>query len=115
MNAYLDMLDEINAGTNGFIIAVLSIMYWLVGAAGMTDDNLADVMARIGFTYDTATNIMHAGEAEYSIYSLLYKVIDETYPEEKTLNTAFLKLTIIKVYKLSLITAEQKTTLLGAL
>jgi hypothetical protein len=111
MNAYQDMLDEITAGTNSFVVAILTLMYYFISAAGMTEAHMQDIMTRLKYTYTVSTSTFNDGTKDYTINDLFTYAISTLYPSEKALNYAFLKCSIRKCKTLGYVTADQKTAL----
>jgi hypothetical protein len=115
MNAYKDMLAELAAGTNHFVIALLSAFYYIINAAGMTAENLADIMTKLGYTYNTSTNVLNDGIKDYSVAAQIEYALNSFYPTSKPLNPTTMLCMIIVCYRKSLITSTEKATLIGLL
>jgi hypothetical protein len=89
MNFYEEMLKKIVDGRMSKLsIAMLSIIYYVIGSKGMTADNLADIMSKLGYTYNTSTNVLNDGTTDYTVYDLLNKVITDLYPIDEILYPA---------------------------
>lgn len=119
MNAYQYILNQISKGVEPFVVAMLSIFYYIINAGttinDMTAENLATVMTELGFTYNTSTDVFNDGTSDYTIYQIINKVITDYYPDSETLNAAIMILIIKICNQKSKITAEEKTTLIGLL
>ena len=115
MNAYQDMLAELAAGTSQFVIALLSAFYFIIGASGMTAENLADIMSKLGYTYNTSTNVLSDGAKDYSVSQQIEYTLKNFYLTSKPLNPTTMLCMIIICYRKGLITSAEKTTLMGLL
>lgn len=115
MNYYEQILAQIEskAFTN-LEIALMAISYWMIEAPGMTDANLADIMSKLNYTFNTTTRILSDGTNNLTVYDMLISAIENIYTTSN-LTAATLKLVIRKAFSKAYITAEQKTTLLNSL
>lgn len=115
MNYYEQILAQIEskAFTN-LEIALMAISYWMIEAPGMTDANLADIMSKLNYTFDTATRILSDGTNNLAVYDMLVSAIENIYTTSN-LTAATLKLIIRKCFSKAYITAEQKIILLNNL
>lgn len=115
MNKYDEILEWIAAGTNSLVIAMLSIMYYLIQADGMDAAHLADVMGRIGMSFDTSTKVLTNGETTYTVNDLISTTITTLYPNSVVITPEFISLAIYKMQRYHHITSEQAAALRLAL
>lgn len=115
MNKYDEILEWIAAGTNRLVIAMLSIMYFLIQADGMDADHLGDVMHRIGMKFDTSAKVLVDGETVYTVNDLISVTITKLYPNSVVITPEFISLAIYKMKRYGHITSEQAAALRTAL
>jgi len=120
MNAYEYILKQIQNGVESFVVAVLSIYFYIISTGtltqnDMTSDNLASVMTTLGYTYDTSTDTFNDGTTDYTIYQLLDKIRTDYYEDSEPLHNGTMLLMIMTLKNKGKITEEQATTLKGLL
>lgn len=115
MNSYETILNQIKSNIfNALDIALMSIMYWVIQSPGMSDEHLADIMSRIGYTFDTSTMTLNDGTSNYTILQMLQNAISDIYTTSK-IPPESLALVINKCKSKGYITAEQAQTLIDSL
>ena len=111
MNKYEEILEWIKAGTDNLIVAMLAIMYYMIGADGMTAEHIVDIMTRISMSYDTTLRQLTSGETTYSIYDLFHTVITTLYPNSMVITPELLVFSLQKSKTKGYLTAEEYTAL----
>lgn len=120
MSAYEYILEQIKDGVESFVVAILAIYFYIISYGtftqnDMSEENLALVMTKLGYTYNTSTNELTDGTTTYSIYNLVNKVISDYYPSSKPLSSGIIILMLSTLTARNKITSEQATTLKGLL
>lgn len=117
MNKYQMCLEWIASGAANFVVAMYAIIYFLIQAEGMDAEHLADIMTRIGMSFNTSTYVLNVGEANYTINDLIALVIstDEYCKNNDNISPEFVKYSIYIAFAKGHITSEQKMTLRAAL
>ena len=114
MGSYEKLLEYIKANENSMFIAMLSILYFIIG--DITSAELTDIMTRLGMSYNTSTNVLTDGETSYSIYDLIYYVVStNAYKKSLVRDETYMKFNISTALDYGLITSEQSITLEGLL
>jgi hypothetical protein len=118
MNAYQYIVDTIAAGTEHLVAAMLSIFFYFIStgtltANDMTASNLAIVMASLGYSYNTSTDIFNDGESDYTINQLLSSVITDYYATTAYLDAGTMNGLIDICYAKGKIVVEERTALLA--
>jgi len=89
MNFYQKMCEKITEGKMPKLaIAMLSIVYYILGSKGMSETNFIDIMNKLGYTFNKDTFILNDGTTNYSIYDLLNTVVTTIYPIDEVLYPA---------------------------
>lgn len=115
MNKYDEMLEWIASGTNSLVVAMLSIMYYIIQAEGMDATHLADIMGRIDMSFDTGTKILTSGTKTYTTYDMINAVITTLYKPSLVITSEFIFWSIYKAQRRGYITSGEATTLKAAL
>lgn len=115
MNSYETILKQIQSKLfSNLDIALMAIMYWIIKSPGMSNEHIADIMTRIGFTFDISAMTLNDGTNTYTVLQMLQKAISDIYTTSK-LSAETLSLIIDKCYTKEYITPQQAQDLINSL
>jgi hypothetical protein len=113
MNAYNELLEDIEAGQSAFSIMLSALLYYMIGK--LSEAHFTDILTRLSYTWDSTNHTVSDGTNTYTVYQLIDKCITDIFPNEKSLSFASAELPIKISYENNYITADEAAALTVAL